>query len=151
MKKILIVKILTALLVLLLVVPALSAITPAEIIDKMEENQVYDTSRVVGSMITTDKYGTIKRTFVSYARGDDESLIEFTSVEEQGQKILRTANEIYLYFPDAEELIRIQGAALRDAVMDSDFSYEDMTGEKSLWDTYDITLEGTELIDGAEC
>ncbi len=43
MKRILIVKILTVLLALLFAVPTLSAITPAEIIDKMEENQVYDT------------------------------------------------------------------------------------------------------------
>ena len=128
-----------------------AALSPEEIIKKMEDNQVHDTGKAVGSMTTTDKFGTIKRTFISYSKGSDESLIEFTSKEEAGQKILRTANEIYLYFPDAEELIRLQGAALRDSVMDSDFSYEDMTGEGGILDDYNVFLEQDAPIDGHDC
>jgi len=35
--------------------------------------------------------------------------------------------------------------------MGSDLSYEDMTGEKSLIDIYNVTLEGMETIDGRKC
>ncbi|MBA7553551.1 hypothetical protein ES705_46144 [subsurface metagenome] len=78
-------------------------------------------------------------------------LIEFTSVEEEGMKILRTRDEIYLFYPDAEELIRMQGAALKESVMGSDMSYEDMTGGRTLLQSYKVKLEGTEEIDGAPC
>lgn len=127
------------------------AINAEEIIRKLEANTIHDTVRVEGSMIITDRFGKKESAYVSYGRGEDDMLIEFMSVEEQGQKILRTKDEIYLYFPDAEELIRLQGAALRDSVLGSDFSYEDMTGGKGILDTYKVTLEGTEKIDGRLC
>jgi hypothetical protein len=53
--------------------------------------------------------------------------------------------------PDAAEVIRLQGAAFRDAVLGSDMSYEDLTGGKTLLETYRVSLEGTETVDGAEC
>jgi outer membrane lipoprotein-sorting protein len=36
-------------------------------------------------------------------------------------------------------------------VLGSDFSYEDMTGDKGLLDSFAVTLEGTEILDGAPC
>ena len=129
----------------------LNALGPDEIIRRLEENQIHETAYSEGRMITTDKYGSITRTFRSWARGEEDALIEFTSRGEEGQKILRTEDEIYLYFPDAEDVLRIQGSAMRDSVMDSDFSYEDMTGGKSLLDDYSAGMEGTETIDGNEC
>ena len=129
-----------AAVMLALLVPAgISALTAEEIIRRMEENTVYDTARSKGSMIINDRFGTKVSTYVSYAEGADTTLIEFTSLEEEGMKILRTQDEIYLFYPDAEELIRLQGAALRDSVMGSDMSYEDMTGGKDLLDAYKET------------
>src|SRR5512136_2172981 len=118
----------------LLAAPALMAadLTAEDIVARLQANQVFTTSRMQGVMTVTDRFGTKETRFTSYSRGDAEALIEFTSTEEKGQKILRLKDEIYLYFPDAEEVIRLQGAALKDSVMGSDFSYEDLTGEKSL-------------------
>lgn len=127
------------------------ALSAEDIIKKVEDNRVHETSKVEGRMIIEDRFGTRTTTFVSYSRGEEEMLIEFTSTREAGQKILRTDDEIYLYYPDAEEIIRMQGAALRQSVLGSDFSYEDMTGEKSLLDTYDVTMMGSESIDGHPC
>ena len=104
-----------------------------------------------GSLQISDRFGTRTKTFISTAVGDDRSLLEFTNPEEAGQKILRLDDEIYLYFPEAEEVIHLQGAALRENVLGSDFSYEDMTGESSLLDDYEVELEGTEPIDGHDC
>ncbi len=127
---------------------SLSAIGPEEIIRRMEANEVHDSAYSEGRMITTDKYGTIVRSFNSWAMGEEDALIEFTSTGEEGQKILRTEDEIYLYFPDAAEVIRIQGSAMRDSVMDSDFSYEDMTGDKGLLTDYSAELIGEEQVRG---
>ncbi len=132
-------------------VSSLSAQTAEEIIERMEDNQISDSSFSRGRMITTDKYGTITRTFVSWSKGSEDALIEFTSKGEEGQKILRTEDEIYLYFPDAEDILRIQGSAMRDSVMDSDFSYEDMTGDKGLLADYTAELLRKEEVNGLNC
>lgn len=129
----------------------LSAQTAEEIIRRLEENRVHETAKTEGSMIIHDRFGTKTISYLSYARGEEETLIEFTSKHERGQKILRTGDQIYLYYPDASDLIRLQGSALRDSVMGSDMSYEDMTGGKGILDDYRVELKGTEGIDGREC
>jgi outer membrane lipoprotein-sorting protein len=131
--------------------PAVSAITAEEIVRKMEENQVHESARSEGRMIINDRFGEKVITFVSWSKGEEKTLLEFTSRQERGQKILRTDNELYLYFPDAAEVIRLQGAALRDSVLGSDFSYEDMTGEGDTLEDYRVELLGTEEVDGEEC
>jgi outer membrane lipoprotein-sorting protein len=125
--------------------------TAEDIVRRMQSNQVFETSTVRGRMTVIDRFGTKVTTFNSYSRGAAEALIEFTSREEKGQKILRTRDEIYLFYPGAEELIRLQGAAFRDAVLGSDMSYEDLTGGKTILELYEVTLEGKETVDGAEC
>jgi outer membrane lipoprotein-sorting protein len=124
------------------------AITAEEIVEEVERNEINEEERIDGSMIINDRFGSRVKTFVSYASGADKMLLEFTNPEERGQKILRLKDEIYLYFPEAEEVIHLQGSALKESVMGSDFSYEDMTGEGDLLDQYKVTLLGEQMIDG---
>lgn len=137
----------------LIALPAAAApdTTAEQVIRKLEENQVHETARSEGKMIINDRFGEKITTFKSWAEGEENTLIEFTSRQERGQKILRTNDEIYLYFPDAAEVIRLQGAALRDSVLGSDMSYEDMTGGKGILDDYRAELLGTESVDGRQC
>ena len=131
-------RIATTLIVVLVptVIAAQSAPSPEEIIRRLEEHRTYDTSRAEMTMTIRDRFGERESTMIAYSRG------------ERGQKVLRTANEIYLYYPDAAELVRLQGAALRESMLGSDVSYEDLTGGKTFLDTYDASLEGEEQIDG---
>ncbi|NOY09035.1 MAG: outer membrane lipoprotein-sorting protein [Spirochaetes bacterium] len=126
-------------------------LTGEEIIKKMEANQVQKSARLEGVFIITDKFGERKKTFKLVSLGTDRTLLEFTNPEEAGQKILRAGDEIYLYFPEAEDVIHLKGSALRDSVLGSDFSYEDLTGEKGLLDIYDVEAEGMETVNGREC
>lgn len=144
-------KLVVALLIAAGVPTSLTAVSAEDIIKKMERNTVVKTARTEGSLVVNDRFGTKTSSFLSVSRGDDSMLIEFTSVEEEGMKILRTKDEIYLFYPDAEELIRMQGAALKESVMGSDMSYEDMTDGKSLLRSYSVTLEGTQEIAGELC
>ena len=144
-------KLVLALLIAAAVPASLMAVSAEDVIKKMEKNTVVKTARTEGSLIVNDRFGTKTSSFISFSRGSDSMLIEFTSVEEEGMKILRTQDEIYLFYPDAEELIRMQGSALKESVMGSDMSYEDMTGGKSLLRSYSVTLEGTEEIAGEPC
>lgn len=145
-------KILIPLITAALLLPvSLSALTGEEIVRKADDMQTFKTAMATGEMRIKDRFGTKVSTFKSWSRGADESLIEFTSTAEKGQKVLRTADEIYLYYPDAEELIRMQGAMLRQSMLGSDVSYEDMTGNKDRYSKYDITLTGEDNIQGHDC
>jgi len=144
MKKILTILILTALTF------SLSAITGEEIIRKSDELQSFDSMKASGKMISTDRFGTIESSFVSWSRGDDEFLLEFTNIEEAGQKVLRVDGDIYLYDPDAEETLRMSGSALKDSMF-GDISYEDVSEGNDTLDDYDAEMEGEENINGVDC
>ena len=111
----------------LVITHGIYAITANEIIRKMEQNENLS-SISEGRFEITDNLGTRVTTFKSYEAANGDLMLEFTNPEDAGQKILRLENEIYLYFPDAEEIIHLQGDALKDRVMGSDFSYEDLRG-----------------------
>ncbi|MDC7233983.1 MAG: outer membrane lipoprotein-sorting protein [Spirochaetales bacterium] len=125
--------------------------TAEEIIRKVDEQQYFATMKTTGSMITNDRFGTKKVDYISWSEGNDNFIIEFTSAAERGQKILRTSDELFLYYPDAEEIIRLQGAALKQSMMGSDISYEDMTAGNDTLRQYDVELKGSETIDGKDC
>lgn len=135
---------------LLAALPAFAEDAPdaEEIIRQVQDNMTNDTEEARGEMVISDRFGERTKSFISYAAGTEEMLLEFTNPEERGQKILRLADEIYLYFPEAEEIIHLQGSALKESVMGSDFSYEDMTGEKDLLKLYDVRLLDTVALDG---
>lgn len=128
--------------------PGLSALTADEIVERMEQNQTHPTSYIEGEMIISDRFGDRVSTFEAYTEGQERYLLEFTSRDEQGQRVLRHQDDLYLYYPDARETIRITGSALRDSLLGSDISYEDMTGGRGLADNYRFRLLGQEEVDG---
>ena len=145
-------KTITIMILLSLLIPvSVAALTGEEIIRKADDMQVFKTSEATGEMRIKDRFGVKVSTFNSWSRGADESLIEFTSKAERGQKVLRTEDELYLFYPDAEELIRMQGSMLRQSMLGSDVSYEDMTGGKDRISQYDVVLEGEENVKGNDC
>jgi outer membrane lipoprotein-sorting protein len=129
---------------------ALNALTADEIIRKVEANQAGSSESTI-TLEITDTFGKRVKKIHTWESANGDMLLEFTNPEEKGQKILRLKNEIYLYYPKAEEVIHLQGDALKDSVMGSDFSYEDLTGGKSILDKYAATIDKTETFDGNEC
>jgi outer membrane lipoprotein-sorting protein len=126
------------------------ALSADEIIRKLETNE-QGSLQASSTFEITDSFGTRTKKLRIFAAPNNDMLLEFTNPEEKGQKILRLKNEIYLYFPKAEETIHLQGDSLKDSVMGSDFSYEDLTGGKSILDKYAATLGDNEAVDGNDC
>lgn len=121
-----------------------------EIIRRFDKNQIHESAEIEAEMIVHDRFGEKRTTMQIYQEGREQTLIEYTSREERGQKVLRTQNEIYLYYPDAAELIRLQGSALRQSMLGSDISYEDMTGNRTILETYDVSYLGSEKVGGRQ-
>ena len=132
-----------------LVAAAVFAVPTAdELLVSLDKSQTFDSSFANAMMTIVDKFGTRKTEFKVWSRGKDDTFMEFTSAAERGQKILRNAKELYLFFPDAEEVTRLQGSALRQSMAGSDISYEDMTGTRNRAQNYNAALLGTEQFNG---
>jgi hypothetical protein len=137
--------------------PPLAAQAPAEnrnadaMLAAVDRNQVASSSHSAGTITVTDRYGTKTSAFESWTSGSERTLLAFTAGEEKGQKILRLKDTIYLSYPEADKPVKIQGAALRDSVAGSDFSYEDLNGERGYAGRYRPSLAGREIRGGVPC
>jgi outer membrane lipoprotein-sorting protein len=119
-----------------------------EILKKVEQNMSSE-NRIFESTMTI--HGThSSRTITSrtYAEGDKKSFTEYLSpAREQGTKMLKLENQLWIYSPSTDRTIQISGHMLRQSVMGSDLSYEDMMDDRKLTDIYSATLAGEEVVD----
>ena len=65
--------------------------------------------------------------------------------------MLKLENQLWIYSPSTDRTIQISGHMLRQSVMGSDLSYEDMMEDRKLTDVYAAKLIGKEKIDGRVC
>jgi outer membrane lipoprotein-sorting protein len=119
-----------------------------EILKKVEKNLSAD-NRVFESSMTIHGART-SRTITSktYSEGDQQSFTEYLSpVREQGTKMLKLEKQLWIYSPSTDRTIQISGHMLRQSVMGSDLSYEDMMDDRKLTDVYSAKVAGNDVID----
>jgi len=134
-------KIFTIIITLVVSFSIFASLSVDEIVDKYEANQKFESLVTEAKIEITDRLGvSIQNVLVSKNKVGD-TLIEITSGPDRGQKVLRRDESIYLYYPDADQVIRLQGTALKDSFMGSDFSYEDLSGDDTIRGSYDIELK----------
>ena len=120
-----------------------------DILKKVEKNMSSD-NRVFESSMTIRGNRT-SRTITSrtYSVGDTKSFTEYLSpAREQGTKMLKLEDQLWIYSPSSDRTIQISGHMLRQSVMGSDLSYEDMMDDRKLTDVYTAKISGNEVIDG---
>ncbi len=122
----------------------------ADQILKRVENNLSSDNRVFESAMTIKGSRTSRLiTSRTYVAGDKQSFTEYLSpAREQGTKMLKLENQLWIYSPSTDRTIQISGHMLRQSVMGSDLSYEDMMEDRKLTDVYSAILEGDEMIDG---
>ncbi len=99
-----------------------------DILDKIDQNMVFKTAYAESDMIITVKNRVITKSMISYADGNEKSYVEVLSpARDKGTKILKIGDIIKIYYPSAERVMRLSGHMMRQSMMGSDFSYEDMT------------------------
>ena len=85
----------------------------------------------------------------SWVVGIDRAFTQYLSPpREAGTKMLKDGDKLWTYSPHTDRVIQISGHMLRQSVMGSDMSYNDMMEENSLEEMYEAIIEGSELIDG---
>ena len=128
-------------------------LTAEAILAKIDDNMVYDTAFSEVDMIITIGKRTLEKKLSSYSEGVDKSFVEFLSpARDRGTKMLKIGKVLKIYFPSAERVMRLSGHMLRQSLMGSDFSYEDMmeTAEE-LKEEYEVKLIGEEVFNDVLC
>ncbi len=130
-----------------------SSPSAGEILDKIDANMVYKTAYTEIKMVITNKKRVFTKTFNSYSEGNKRSYIEFLSpARDKGTKMLKIVDIVKVYYPSAERVQRLSGHMLRQSMMGSDFSYEDMTERaKKLREEYTAEVKGEEVVMGRPC
>lgn len=111
------------------------------------ENRVLTSKMIVHGRRTS-------RTIVSknWIVGTDKAFTEYLSPpREAGSKMLKLDNVLLTYAPQTDRIIQISGHMLRQSVMGSDFSYNDIMEDKPLDELYIASLEGEEYINDRKC
>jgi outer membrane lipoprotein-sorting protein len=122
--------------------------TAMEILQRVDNNDVYNTIQYEGKMIIEHNNRRVERTMTAWARGNDDSFIEFTNPEDRGTRYLKTRGRLMVYSPDIEGVMLISGHMLRESMMGSDLSYEDTMDNKPLSARYTPVILRTETLNG---
>jgi len=124
-----------------------------EILERIDRNMIVDHAISVTTMIIHGRRSDRTITSKSWAKGRDNAFVEYLSPpREKGKKMLKLGDKIWNYTPEpSDRIITISGHLLRQSVMGSDLSYEDMMESNKLVDMYDAVVEGEEDIDGRHC
>lgn len=144
-------KLVLFLIVLYCVLSNVVAITAQEILDNMEEKMNFDSAIMSMTMVNTDNLGSTSMVFNTSQKGNGDTILVVTEGPDKGQKILRLNNDIYIYYPDAEEVIRLSSSGLKNSFLGSDFSYEDLTGDDNYSTRFNSSVEDTIQVDGTVC
>lgn len=70
---------------------------------------------------------------------------------ERGTKMLKLGDRLWMYSPDTDRTIQLSGHMLRQSVMGSDLSYEDMMDDPRLAQIYAAEITGTEAVEERPC
>lgn len=111
------------------------------ILEKVDKNMSAKSRIVTSEMVI---YGQRKdRRVVSkgYAEGTDKSFTEYLApAREKGVKMLKLEDRLWIYSPSTDRSIQLSGHMLRQSVMGSDLSYEDMMEDRKLVELYSAKI-----------
>ena len=131
--------------------PAMAEDLPSadELLAKVDKNLTSKARSNKTVMTVTNPRKTRTYELNSWGRGEAEAAMEYLApTRDKGTKILRNANDLWTYFPAVERTQKISGHMLRQGLMGSDVSYEDMTTSTELRTAYDAKCVGVEEKEG---
>lgn len=123
-----------------------------EILDRVDKNMSAKSQIVTSKMVIHAQRGSRTIEAKSWTVGENKSFTEYLSpAREKGTKMLKLEDELWIFSPSSDRIIKISGHMLRQSVMGSDLSYEDMMENSKLLDKYDPVIIGTERINDRDC
>jgi len=122
------------------------------ILKKLDDNIGSDNKIYLGKMIIHGRRGSRTMESKSWIQGDEKSFTEYLAPpREKGTKMLKLGDQLWTYSPSTDRTIKISGHMLRQSVMGSDLSYEDMMEDRRMEDLYDANVVSEELYEDRPC
>ena len=120
-----------------------------DIIKAMDDNLDAKSRVLTSKMIVHGRRSSRTIESKNWVVGIDQAFTEYLSPpREAGTKMLKLNDKLWTYSPQTDRVIQISGHMLRQSVMGSDMSYNDMMEDRPLIELYEATLEGSVEIDG---
>ena len=122
-----------------------------EIITKIDKNLNAKSRILTSKMVVHGR--RLSRTIESknWVIGTNQAFTEYLSpAREAGTKMLKLNDKLWTYSPQTDRVIQISGHMLRQSVMGSDMSYNDMMEDRPLEEIYEANITGSEIIDGRD-
>ncbi len=123
-----------------------------EMLSLIDRNLSSKSRIMTARMIVGGARGSRTIEFNTWTEGDKRSFSEYTSpAREKGTKMLKLEDKLWIYSPSTDRIIQITGQMLRQSVMGSDLSYEDMMNDADLASHYNASVTGSDTIRGRKC
>jgi len=119
------------------------------LLEEIDNNMASDSRIYSSDMVIHGRRGSRTITSKTWLEGEDQSFTEYLApAREKGTKMLKLGDKLWMYSPSTDRTIQISGHMLKQSVMGSDLSYEDMLDDKKLTTYYDAVVTGEEDVDG---
>lgn len=148
--KILFIAILSIVLFITLTGLSLAQLTAEEIIQKRDDNEYIQSSYAEATMVISQGGRRIEKSMLMYSL-EKNGLVEFTNPADRGTKYLKRDDNLWMLFPDAEDIVKISGHMLEQGFMGSDFSYQDMMESDKLTELYTFALLEEDTFNDRPC
>jgi outer membrane lipoprotein-sorting protein len=122
------------------------------ILKRVDTNMTATSSITVARMVIHGRRRPRTIKSKSWAQGRDDSFTEYLSpAREKGTKMLKLKDRMWVYSPHTDRTIQLSGHMLRQSVMGSDLSYEDLMDDPRLADLYTAEVTGAETVGVRVC
>ncbi|MDA3813817.1 MAG: outer membrane lipoprotein-sorting protein, partial [Candidatus Cloacimonetes bacterium] len=123
-----------------------------EILKQIDKNMYAENMISTSQMIIHGRRGSRTMKLKSWTEGEDRSFSEYLAPpKDAGTKMLKLDDKLWIYNPSADRTIQISGHMLRQSMMGSDISYEDMMEENELSEVYSAKTIGEKNFYDVDC
>lgn len=133
---------------------AVMAQTPSgdRILKKVDENMSTKNKVISVEMNIHGRRGSRTIKSKTWIQGSDQAFTEYLApAREKGTKMLKLGDQLWTYSPFTDRIIKISGHMLRQSVMGSDLSYEDMMEDPELYKLYQAKVVAEETHSDRPC
>lgn len=118
---------------------------------EIDKNMWATTKYIDGRLIIDNGRRVRELAMESWMQGVIKSYSHYKApARERGTKMLKLEKKLWMYTPRTDRKILIAGHMLRQSMMGSDLSYEDMMEDDKLSEAYTGTFDGEEELDGVK-
>ena len=123
-----------------------------EILAKVDKNYEAKKRVSVSKMSINGRRGTRTIKTKSWAQGEEKAFTQYLEpAREKDTKMLKLAEELWIWSPATDRIIKIAGHMLRQSMNGSDISYEDFMQDPVLKNSYAVEVLDDEKVKDRAC